>query len=597
VSRSLAACEGALLLIDASQGVQAQTLANYYTAADADLDIIPVLSKIDLPHADIKSVGEQIQVAFDMDPSTALPISSKTGLGIDAVFQALIDRIKPPPPLPAGVDPLSIPLRALVFDSWFDIHRGVICLVKIAGGSLRKGDKIAAYYGDETYDVQDVGLMMGKGMREVEALHTGQVGYLIAGVKNAKDVRLGETFYKVGTRKGLNRTQVQTSNGTAENHAIANLAVGGKASVEPLPGFKPARSMVFAGLFPAGEADFEGLKTALEKLCLNDASVQVEKESSQALGLGFRCGFLGVLHMDVFSSRLETDFGAPVIITAPTVPYEAVLKDGTKLKVDSPSKFPEEYGVDHYLEPFVKATIIAPTTYLGDLVDLCNTHRGTLEEMVHLTSTRISLRYRLPLSEIVVDFYDRIKTISSGYASFDYEECGYEVADIVKLDLRLNGEPVDALCVICDRSKAEGRARKLTAKLKEKIERQNFEVIIQAAIGSKVLARERIAPYRKDVLIKSGKTVGGGDQSRKKKLLEKQKAGKKRMKSIGDVEVGEEVFRSILHLGPDGRRNFSTFRVMRFGMDRADSAAAAAESSSSVIAAPSDRARAGVGSS
>ena len=345
---------------------------------------------------------------------------------------------------------------------------------------------------------------MGKGLREVDALTTGQVGYMIAGIKTSKEIRLGETFFKIGTRKGTRHQQTATINaaGGQDNLATAHVAPGGKASIEPLPGFKPARSMVFAGLFPSS-GDFEELSTALEKLLLNDASVHVEKESSQALGLGYRCGFLGVLHMDVFSSRLEQDFGAPVIITAPTVPYVAVMhaQNGqapVHLRIDSPAKFPDGVNVDYYLEPMVKATIIAPSTYLGDLVDLCNSHRGVMEEMVHLTPTRISLRYKLPLSEIVIDFYDRIKTISSGYASFDYEELPeMEQADICKLELRLNGEPVDALCVICDRSKADSLARKLTAKLKDKIDRQNFEVIIQAAIGNKILARERIAPFRK----------------------------------------------------------------------------------------------------
>ena len=324
----------------------------------------------------------------------------------------------------------------------------MICLVKIVDGALRKSDKVASWHGDATYDVQEVGLMMGRGMREVDALRTGQVGYMIAGIKTTKEVRLGETFYKCGTRKGTRHQQavtVSTVTGAADNLATAHLAPS-RAAIEPLPGFKPARSMVFAGLFPAGSGDFEGLQSAIEKLLLNDPSVAVEKESSQALGLGFRCGFLGVLHMDVFSSRLEQDFGAPVIITAPTVPYEAVLLDGSVLKVDSPTKFPDAealVNVAHFREPMVKATIIAPTSYLGDLVDLCNSHRGNMEELIHLTSTRISLRYRLPLSEIVVDFYDRIKTISSGYASFDYDECGYDEADVVKLELRLNGEPVD----------------------------------------------------------------------------------------------------------------------------------------------------------
>jgi len=556
VSRSLAACQGALLLVDASQGVQAQTLANYYTAADMDLDIVPVLSKIDLPHADPKAVGEEIQVAFDMDPASALPISSKQGLGIRSVFEAIIDRIKPPPSVaPAeGAEATSVPLRALVFDSWFDVHRGVICLVKIVSGALRKHDKIASWHGEQEYDVHEVGLMTGKGQRESDALRTGQVGYVIAGVKTTGEVRLGETFFKVGTRKGTRHqaTERNASGGT-DNLVTAHLAPpGGRSAIEPLPGFKPARSMVFAGLFPAGNADFEELNTAISKLLLTDPSVSVEKESSQALGLGFRCGFLGVLHMDVFSARLEQEYGAEVIITAPTVPYVAVMTDGTRRKIDAPSKFPEAeeaVNVHHYEEPMVKATIIAPTSYLGDLVDLCNSARGVMEDMSHLTTKRISLRYRLPLAEIVVDFYDRIKTISSGYASFDYDEAGMQECDVVKLDLRLNGEPVDALCVICDRSRAEIRGKRLTAKLKEKIDRQNFEVIIQAAIGtSKIISRERVAPYRKDVLTKSGKTVGGGDVTRKKKLLEKQKAGKKRAKAVGNVELNDEVFASVMKL-------------------------------------------------
>jgi translation elongation factor EF-4 len=475
VSRSLAACQGALLLVDASQGIQAQTLANYYTALDANLDIIPVLSKIDLPHADIKSVSEQVEVAFDFKPTECLHISSKTGLGIDAVFRAIIDRISPPPStIKEGVDATKIPLRALVFDSWFDQHRGVICLVKIVDGLLRKNDRIESWYCETQYDVHELGLMTGKGQRETDALRTGQVGYVIAGVKTTSEVRLGETFFKVGVRKGTRHQQAATMNavtGLQDNFATAHLAPPeGKAGIQPLPGFKPARSMVFAGLFPAGGAEFDELATAIGKLLLTDPSVKVEKETSQALGLGFRCGFLGVLHMDVFSSRLEQEYGASVIITAPTVPYEAVMKDGTVLPIDSPTKFPEhEHLVEMYREPMVKATIIAPASYLGALVDLCNSHRGTMEEMVHLTATRISLRYRLPLSEIVVDFYDRIKTISSGYASFDYEESGMEVSDIVKLELRLNGEAVDALSTIVDRGKAESRARKLCAKLKEKV--------------------------------------------------------------------------------------------------------------------------------
>jgi elongation factor 4 len=349
-------------------------------------------------------------------------------------------------------------------------------------------------------------------------------------------------------RKGTRYQASATVNASGGTDNLGTAHVGTRASIVPLPGFKPARSMVFAGLFPAGSADFEDLASAIEKLLLNDPSVAVEKESSVALGLGFRCGFLGVLHMDVFSSRLEQDYGAPVIITAPTVPYEAVMKDGTTLRIDSPAKFPEDFLVDHYMEPMVMATIIAPTTFLGDLVELCNSHRGNMEELTHLTPTRITLRYKLPLSEIVTDFYDRIKTISSGYASFDYEECGMQLADIVKLDLRLNGEPVDALCAICDKTKVEARAKRLTSKLKEKIDRQNFEVVIQAAVGGKILARERIAPYRKDVLIKSGKTVGGGDQTRKKKLLEKQKVGKRRMKAVGNVELNDDVFTSVMKL-------------------------------------------------
>jgi elongation factor 4 len=417
----------------------------------------------------------------NIDEDKIIKVSSKTGQGVEQLFPAIVERIRPP----TGEENED-KLRALLFDSWFDQHRGVICLISIKSGQIRKGDRIATYHLGHQYEVQDLGILMPK-PTQTEVLKTGQVGFLIAGMKTSKEARLGDTFYWIGNKK-QNKTQI----GAQTVQAL-------KQSIEPLSGFKPSKSFVFAGLFPAQSSDFEALNAAIEKLTLNDASVHVEKESSVALGLGFRCGFLGILHMDVFSSRLEQEFGAAVIITAPTVPFQAHMKDGKTIRIDSPAKFPSSTLVDSFSEPMVRAQIIAPVEYLGDMLDLCNNHRGVMEDVVHIGITRVHIKYKLPLSEIVVDFYDSVKSLSSGYASFDYEECGYQAAELVKLDIRLNGESVDALSVVCIQDKAEALGRKIVNKLKEKVSRQQYEVIIQAAIGNRVLARERIAPFRKDV--------------------------------------------------------------------------------------------------
>ena len=536
VSRSLAACNGALLLIDSSQGLQAQTLANYHLANNKGLDILFGLSKIDLPHSDIPGVSEQLRTAFKCSESDIMKCSAKNGIGIEQVLSAVVDYVSPPSGSPTG------PLRALLFDSWYDMHRGVICLILVVDGQLTVGDHIAAYHSQHQYVVEDLGLKLSPThSRSVTTLRTGQVGYMIAGVKSSRDLALGETFYFLANSKHRGLVAQSTWQIT-------------KDTINPLPGFQPAKSMVFAGLFPSSDSDFDLLTAAIEKLTLNDASVTVSKESSVALGLGYRCGFLGVLHMDVFSTRLEQEFQTSVIITAPTVPYHVYMKDTPEpIRIDSPSKFPlptEMYNVLHFTQSYVRAIIISPPEYMGELMELCGNHYGLLIECIHLSNTRLQLIYELPLNEIVFDFYDQIKSVTSGYATFDYEIIQEErIADLIKLDIKLNGESIDALSIIITRNKAEFIGRKIVNKLKETIERTNFEIIIQAAVGSTILVRERIAPYRKDVLTKSGKTVGGGDISRKKKLLEKQKAGKKRMKMVGSVELNESIFAEVMKIG------------------------------------------------
>ena len=505
VSRSLAACQGALLVVDAMQGVQAQTMANFYLAFESDLTIVPVINKIDMQAADPERVAKEMQTAFDIAPEDCLLISAKTGVGVEALLHALITQIKPPQ------GDFEKPLKALLFDSWYDDYRGVICLIEIIDGQIKKGDKIIAAHAGAEYEVLDLGLMYPD-LLPTGALYTGQVGYLICGMKTVKEARVGDTFFHT------------------------------KSPVTPLPGFKPAKSMVFAGIYPIEATEFEAIRDAIEKLTLNDPSVHVEKESSTALGLGFRCGFLGLLHMDVFKERLEQEYGASIIVTSPTVPYRVILTNGDEIIVDNPSKFPDTVRIKEILEPMINATIITPQTYLGNLLDLCQKRRGIQSSLNYLDEKRVVLKYKMPLNEMVTDFYDKLKSLSAGYASFDYEIGAYEPSDLVKMNILLNGKPVDALSVIVHHDKAQSVGRQLTQRLKNVIQRQMFEVAIQAAIGAKVVARETVSAMRKNVTAK----CYGGDISRKRKLLEKQKEGKKKMKQIGNVEVPQEAFLTIL---------------------------------------------------
>ncbi|XP_060187073.1 translation factor GUF1 homolog, mitochondrial isoform X1 [Lycium barbarum] len=507
VSRSLAACQGALLVVDAAQGVQAQTVANFYLAFESNLAIIPVINKIDQPTADPDRVKAQLKSMFDLDPSDALLTSAKTGQGLEKVLPAVIERIPPPP----GKN--TSPLRMLLLDSYYDEYKGVICHVAIVDGALHKGDKICSAVTGQSYEVNDVGIMHPD-IVPTGILLTGQVGYMVSGMRSTKEARIGDTLHHTRT------------------------------VIQPLPGFKPAKHMVFSGLYPADGSDFEALNHAIERLTCNDASVSVTKESSTALGLGFRCGFLGLLHMDVFHQRLEQEHGAHVISTVPTVPYIFEYSDGSKLQVQNPAALPSN-PKDRLVacwEPTVIATIIIPSEYVGSVITLCAERRGEQLEYSFIDSQRAFMKYRMPLREIVVDFYNELKSITSGYASFDYEDSQYQAADLVKLDILLNGQPVDAMATIVHKSKAPRVGRELVEKLKKFIDRQMFEIIIQAAIGSKVIARETLSAMRKNVLAK----CYGGDITRKKKLLEKQKEGKKRMKRVGSVDIPQEAFHELL---------------------------------------------------
>ncbi|MCK4517773.1 translation elongation factor 4, partial [Candidatus Babeliales bacterium] len=505
VSRSLYACQGALLLVDAAQGVQAQTMANFFLAFGQDLTIIPIINKIDMQNADPDRVCHEMKQAFDIEKKDILLISAKTGEGIENILPEIIKRV----PAPSG-NPES-PCKALLFDSWFDEYRGVICLIELIDGTMRKGDKITAASTGRTYEILDIGLMYPE-PTTTDALYTGQVGYVIAGMKTVKEARIGDTLH----------------------HA--------KKPVIALPGFKPAKSMVFAGIYPVESANYEDLKDAVEKLTLNDPSVHVEKESSQALGFGFRCGFLGLLHLDVFRQRLEQEYNLEIITTAPTVLYKIKLTSGEEMTIENPSKFPDVVKIDHVLEPMIDATIITPKEYLGNILKLCQNRRGEQKDMSYLDEKRIVLHYKMPLNEVVIDFYDKLKSASAGYASFDYEESGYEAANLVKMNILLNGKPVDALSVIIHKEKAFYIGKELTSKLRKVIHRQLFEIAIQAAIGAKIIARETISALRKNVTAK----CYGGDITRKRKLLEKQKAGKKKMKQVGNVELPQEAFLTIL---------------------------------------------------
>jgi translation factor GUF1, mitochondrial len=505
VSRSLYACQGAVLLVDAAQGVQAQTMANFFLAFEQNLEIIPAINKIDMANADPERIAGEMLKAFDIHKQDLLHISAKTGLNVEDVLKAVIERVKPP------VGDENKPFKALLFDSWFDEYRGVICLIEVIDGTITKGDKIISAHTGHDYEVLDIGLMYPEPLQK-GALYTGQVGFLIAGMKTVKEARVGDTLCHLGN------------------------------AVEPLPGFKPAKSMVFAGIYPVDTSEFELIRDAIEKLTLNDPSVHVEKESSVALGLGFRCGFLGLLHMDVFKQRLEQEYNASIITTSPTVLYKVLLTNGEEMMIENPADFPEQVKIEEVYEPIVTATIITPKIYLGGLIKLCEDRRGEQLEMTFLDEDRLVLRYKLPLNEIITDFYDKLKSLSAGYASFDYELAGYIASDLVKMNILLNGKPVDALSVIVHEDKAYQIGRRLTKKLREVIHRQMFEVAIQAAIGAKIIARESVSAMRKDVTAK----CYGGDISRKRKLLEKQKEGKKKMKQVGNVELPQEAFLTVL---------------------------------------------------
>lgn len=507
VSRSLAACQGALLVVDAAQGIQAQTVANFYLAFDSNLTIIPVINKIDQPTADPARVKAQLKSMFDIDPSDALLTSAKTGQGLEQVLPAVIERMPPPP------GKHEFPLRMLLLDSYYDEYKGVICHVAVVDGSVQKGDKISSAATGQSYEILGIGIMHPE-LTPTGVLLTGQVGYIVSGMRSTKEARVGDTLYHT------------------------------RQTVDPLPGFKPAKHMVFSGLFPADGSDFEGLNYAIERLTCNDASVSVTKESSTALGLGFRCGFLGLLHMDVFHQRLEQEHGAHVISTVPTVPYIFEYSDGSKITVQNPASLPSDpkHRLTSCWEPTVLATIIIPSEYVGSVITLCSERRGEQLEYSFIDSQRAFMKYRIPLREIVVDFYNELKSITSGYASFDYEDSEYQVSDLVKLDILLNGQSVDAMATIVHRSKAQRVGRDLVDKLKKFIDRQMFEIVIQAAIGSKVVARETISAMRKNVLAK----CYGGDITRKRKLLEKQKEGKKRMKRVGSVDIPQEAFHELL---------------------------------------------------
>ena len=508
VSRALAACEGALLVVDASQGIEAQTLANVYLALEHDLEIIPVINKIDLPSADPERVKKEIEDVIGIDASEAILVSAKTGFGIDKVLEEIVKKV--PPPQGKSDDSL----KALVFDSKFDAYKGVMLYIRVFDGSIRKGMSIKMMATEKVFEVTEVGVFKPY-LDNVEVLEAGQVGFFAAAIKNVKDARVGDT-----------------------------VTDSKKPATSPLPGYRKATPMVFCGLYPVENNDYENLRDALEKLQLNDASLVFEPETSLALGFGFRCGFLGLLHMDVIRERLEREYNLTLITTAPNVIYQVFLTDGGIEMVDNPSLFPDPTVIDHVEEPFVRATVIAPKEYVGAVMELSQEKRGEYENMTYVDDNRVMLHYSLPLSEIIFDYFDRLKSSTRGYASLDYELHGYRESNLVKVDILLNGDPVDALSAIVYRESATRRGRQLVEKLRGLIPRQMFEIPVQAAIGNKVIARETVRAMRKDVLAK----CYGGDISRKRKLLEKQKEGKKRMKQVGNVELPQEAFMAILKM-------------------------------------------------
>ena len=506
VSRSLSACEGAVLVVDASQGVEAQTLANSYMAVDHHLTVLPVINKIDLPSAEPARVKDQIENIIGLSAQNAILCSAKEGTGVQEILEAVVREV----PYPKG-DP-EAPPKALVFDSWFDAYRGVVILVRVIDGMLRRKMRLRLMATGRDYDLEDLGLLTPKPV-PVDSLSVGEVGFLIANIRNSSEVKIGDTVTD------------------ARNPAAA-----------AFPGFQEMRPMVFAGLFPIGESSYDNLRDALDKLRLNDSSFTVEPETSEALGFGFRCGFLGLLHMEIVQQRLERHFGLDLITTAPSVRYRITTTDGALLELSNPAKLPPPQKIDRWEEPVITALILTPPEYVGGILALCQEKRGIQKELKYVTTSRVLITYELPFNEVVLDFYDKLKTLSRGYASLDYHHTGWWESNLVKLDILVNGEPVDALSLIVHRERAAQKGRALAQKLREVIPRQLFEVAIQAAIGSKIVARENVAPMRKNVLAK----CYGGDITRKRKLLEKQKEGKKRMKKVGRVDIPQEAFLALL---------------------------------------------------
>jgi GTP-binding protein LepA len=511
VRRSLMSCEGALLLVDASQGVEAQTVANLYLALEHDLEIVPVINKIDLPSADVDRIREEIDSDLGLDPFEAVLVSAKQGIGIDDVLEAIVAKIPPPMGDPEA------PLRALIFDAQYDPYRGVVLICRIKEGTIRPGQKILLMHTDKEYKVEEVGLLQLKRV-EAEQLEAGSVGYVIAGVKAVSEINVGDTI-----------TESE------------------RPAAEPLPGYKEAKPVVFSSIYPISTDDYEDLAKALDKLKLNDASLTYQKDASQALGFGFRCGFLGLLHLEIVQERLEREYDLSLLLSAPSVQYEVLLNNGTELIVDNPSLYPDPGSIKLTREPFIKASVMIPERYLGVVMELCRERRGYNTTYEFLAVGRLQVTSELPLAEILFDFYDRLKTVTQGYGSFDYDITDYRESDLVKVDILVNGDKVDALSQLVHREKARQRALHYCERLAETIHRQNFKIAIQGAIGGNVIARSTINAYRKDVTAK----CYGGDISRKRKLLEKQKEGKKRMKMVGAVEIPQEAFLAVLKAGPD----------------------------------------------
>jgi GTP-binding protein LepA len=513
VSRALKACEGAILVVDATQGIEAQTISNLYQAIEQDLEIIPVLNKIDLPSSDTEGVGQQIIDLIGCEREDILTVSGKTGEGVPELLEKIVERI------PGPSQELEKPLKALIFDSVFNTYRGSVAYVRVMEGVLRKGEAFKFMANKEEYNAEDVGYLR-MNYQPAKELRAGEVGYVIGSVKDLSDVRVGDTIT------------------TVKN-----------AATEPIPGYKEAKPMVFSGIFPTQSEDFEDLRTALEKLQLNDASLTYEPETSKALGFGFRAGFLGLLHMEIVQERLDREFDIDIITTVPNVQYEVKLEDGEVIGVDNPSQMPEVGEIDAIYEPYIKASIITPADYIGPIMKLCQERRGVYINQMFMQNNRVEITYELPMAEVVFDFYDKLKSGTKGYASLDYEFIEYRTGDLVRLDILLNGDQVDALSSITHRDKAYYQGRKVCAKLKELIPRQQFEVAVQAAIGNRIIARDSVRALRKDVTAK----CYGGDISRKRKLLEKQKEGKKRMKQVGAVEIPQEAFLAVLSMDEDDR--------------------------------------------